>query len=373
MTAVPPRPLPLGPSSPDRREANRVRNLIEYRSGAERLGSLPQYVLVELTQGCNLSCPMCRSSTLSIKGRSMPMALFEKIADTVFDTARMIDLRGWGESLLLPYVDTCIARAAASGAEVRFVTNLAMKAPPVDVLADAACHVAVSVDTVDPALYAVLRKGGRFERLRDNLAALTERYHRERCPADRIVLTTTVTAPGLPGLADIADFAAAMGIGEIRLFEVFAAPGSFLSLVGREAEADAALAALAERARAVSVRVVVGSRLGTMPLRDKGEAACLHPWSYALFAHDGGVGFCDHLNGPEGEDYILGSLHETEFEAIWNGPDWRRLRGEHVGQRRREAPHFHECAWCYDHRLVDFEDRFAPEFRPTLLGAGACR
>jgi MoaA/NifB/PqqE/SkfB family radical SAM enzyme len=354
------------------RETNRLRNLMEYRSGADHLSSLPQYVLVELTQGCNLSCPMCRASRLSIKGRSMSMALFDQIAETVFATAEMIDLRGWGESLLLPHLDRCIARAVSAGAEVRFVTNLAMKAPPIALLADAACHAAVSVDSVDPVLYARLREGAQFDRMQENLRALVAAYTEREVSLDRIVLTCTVTAPGLARLPEIADFAAALGIGEVRLFEVFAEPGSWLSLAGLAAEADAAMAALAQRARALDLRVVVGSRLGTMPLRDKSEAACLHPWSYALFAHDGGVGFCDHLNGPDGKDYILGSLHERSFASIWNGDDWRALRREHASTRRRDAPHFHECAWCYDHRLVDFEDRFAPELTPTLLGARSC-
>lgn len=351
----------------DTKETNRVLNLMEYRSGADRLASLPQYVLVELTQGCNLSCPMCRDSRISIKGRTMSLALFNEIADAVFDTAQMIDLRGWGESLLLPHLDKCIARAAVSGAEIRFVTNLAMKAPPIELLADAGCHVAISVDTVDPELYTVLRKGGQFARMKHNLEALVGAYESRKVPLDRIVLTCTVTQPGLQRLAELVDFATSLRISEIRLFEVFADPGSTLSLAGHNEEVDAALANMADRARSNSVKVVVGSRLGTMPLREKGEAACFHPWSYALFAHDGGVGFCDHLNGPDGEEYILGSLNDTKFDSIWNGEEWRALRREHLETRRSSAPYFKECAWCYKHRLVDFEDRFEPTLSPTIL------
>lgn len=352
------------------REVNRARNLFEYRGGADRLTSLPQYVLVELTQGCNLACPMCRSEKLSLKGRTMPLALFDSIADTVFETAQMVDLRGWGESLLLPHVDYCISRAAEAGAVVRFVTNLAMRAPPVALLANYGCRVAVSIDTVEPGLYGVLRRGGLFERMRENLAALVAAYRAQDVPLDRIVLNTTVTAPGIGGLADLVAFAAGMGISEVRMSEVFAAPDSPLSLAGRDAEVDAALRSAAQRAEALSVRLVAATRLGSMPLKEEGGAACLHPWSYVLFAHDGGVGFCDHLNGPDGEDYILASLYDLPFAEIWNGPAWRELRREHLGARRKSAANFAECAWCYKHRFVDFETAFLPEAEQTLVTCG---
>ena len=349
------------------REANRARNLIEYRMGADKLASLPQYVLVELTQGCNLACPMCRPRRLSVKGRTMPLELFDRIADTVFDMAQMVDLRGWGESLVLPHVEYCISRVADSGADTRFVTNLAMRAAPVELLARFGCHVAISIDTVQPQLYGILRQGGHFERMRDNLAKLVAAYQMQDVPLDRIVINTTVTAPGISGLADIVTFAAEMNISEIRLSEVFAEPGSDLSLVGHEAEVDEALRTAARRANDLSVRVAAASRLGSMPLKEAGGSACLHPWSYVLFAYDGGVGFCDHLNGPDGMEYILASLYDVPFDQIWNGPAWRELRREHVAARRSSAANFAECAWCYKHRFVDFETMFLPEFRQTLI------
>lgn len=351
----------------DRREINRIRNLLEYRAGADRLSSLPQYVPVELTQGCNLACPMCRTERLSTKGRTMPLELFDRIADLVFDTATLVDLRGWGESLVLPHLEYCIDRAGSAGAEVRFVTNLAMRAPPIELLSKFKCHVAISIDTVQPDLYAFLRKGGRFEQTRANVENLVRSYRQNEIPLNRVAINTTVTKPALAYIADVITFAAEMGIPEVRLSEVFSAPDSELSLSGMDCEVDAALCAIAHRADELSIRVAAASRLGSMPQKGTHEAACLHPWSYVLFANDGGVGFCDHLNGPDGEEYILGSLYDIPFEEIWNGDAWRELRREHVGQRRKSAANFGECAWCYKHRFVDFETMFAPDFSQTMV------
>lgn len=94
------------------REENRADNLEEYRNKRTVLKSLPQFLVVELTQGCNLACPMCRSKNIHPTSRRMQADLFEQIADELFSTAWMIDLRGWGESLVLPEIEDRIRRAA---------------------------------------------------------------------------------------------------------------------------------------------------------------------------------------------------------------------------------------------------------------------
>lgn len=351
----------------DVRENNSALNLAEYRNHAIKLQSRPQYVLVELTQGCNLACPMCRETRLSLKGRSMSLALFDRIAEQLFPTARMVDLRGWGESLVVPHLKHCVEVARDYGPEVRFVTNLAMRNPPVDLLAESRAHVAVSIDSANAQIYQQLRRGADFKRFRANLAALVAAYARHNSSRELLTINATVSNPSLAGLPDLVDFAHDMGIVEICLFEVFAARAPDLSLAGQEQRVDDALDRVRKRISSKNVRVRLGTRLGTMPEKAAGGPECLHPWSYALCAYDGGVGFCDHLNGPDGEDYILGSLNERSFEDIWNGPAWVELRREHVGARRGKAANFSECAWCYQHRNVDFEDWFADELQPTIL------
>src|SRR5690349_6706086 len=106
------------------REENRRLNLREYSEGKTELISRPRYVLVELTQGCNLRCPMCRPEIVSTKGKSMSRERFWRIANELFSTAEMVDLRGWGESLILPDVEEFIRTTTRYGTAIRFVTNL---------------------------------------------------------------------------------------------------------------------------------------------------------------------------------------------------------------------------------------------------------
>src|ERR1700704_1134139 len=72
------------------------------------LRTLPFKAVVELTQNCNFRCVMCPQSwdekfKKYYPEYNMPMEVFVKIADQLFPTATMIDLRGFGETTILPH------------------------------------------------------------------------------------------------------------------------------------------------------------------------------------------------------------------------------------------------------------------------------
>ena len=341
---------------------NRELNLREYSRAAIKLESRPRFLVVELTQGCNLRCPMCRPQLLATRDRSMSDELLARISEELFCTAEMVDLRGWGESLILPPIARHIQTVVRSGASVRFVTNLSFRREDIlEVLAEHRCYLAVSVDSADPHLLSDIRGGANLRVIADNLDRLVAAYTSRHGSADRICLTVTVQRPALNGLPALVDFAADHGICEMKLFGVTVEPGNRVSLSTATREVDDALARAVQRALARGVELIAGTRLGSMPEKSRTEAACIHPWSYAYFAYDGRVGFCDHLIGPEGEKYLLGDLRESSFEEIWNGAAWCELRREHVTSRNRHAANFEECAWCYTNRHVDFEHLFDPE------------
>lgn len=346
------------------REANRELNLREFRTGQSRLESRPRYLIIELTQGCNLSCPMCRPERIAPRHRSMSPELFSTIIEELAHTAELVDLRGWGESLILPNIAQHIEKVIDAGAKVRFVTNLSFRRDDIiELLARHRCHVAVSVDCADPHLFAQLRGGARLDRVTDNLKRMVSAYKRHHGTAEEVYVITTVQRPALGDLPALVDLIADLGVREMRLSSVTVNPSDRLSLEGDTPRVDEALMRCSELAEKRGIRLFAGTLLGSMtPKQD--SAACLHPWAYAYFAFDGKVGFCDHLIGPEGRDYLLGDLAQQSFEEIWNGNLWRELRKEHTGERRQHAPFFDECHWCYKNRFIDFEHLFLPEAIP---------
>lgn len=357
------------------RDQNRDLNLREYAAGSSTLRSLPRFVLVELTRGCNLACQMCRPQVVPTKATSMSRERFAEIADQLFMTAEMVDLRGWGESLILSNIEEIIRTTARYGPAIRFVTNLSFRRDEIlKCLAEFGCHVAVSVDTADPQLFALLRRGARLSQIEKNLSRLVTFYREHGLSADLLHLICTVQRPAVDHLGQVAELAARLGIPEVRFFEATVPAESHLSLAGAARELDNALVTASERARASGVRLFAGTRLGSARESSPGGPACIHPWAYATVAYDGQVGFCDHLIGSDGDPYLLGSLDRMSFEEIWNGPEWQELRREHVTARRALADRFRECAWCYRNRYVDFEYLFDPaaEGRRVTIEHLAC-
>lgn len=121
------------------------------RLALRRRAALPTEVQVEITNRCNLSCPMCPHTFGNLPLSDMPPARFERILDQV-PFATDVILTGWGEPLyhkdFLALLDAC--RARRPGARVRFTTNgtLLSEERAREVLARGVSRVAFSFDEV---------------------------------------------------------------------------------------------------------------------------------------------------------------------------------------------------------------------------------
>lgn len=337
------------------RRANSILNAEEFRKRKIVLRSKPRYVMVELTQGCNLSCKMCRPSQISISSRQMSKQLFDNIAAQLFQTAEIVDLRGWGESLLLPDISDFVNRVADSGADIRFVTNLSFRRPEViALLIDHHAYVSVSVDTADEVLLRYLRGGARLNMIKSNLKKLVAGYIRRWGSTGRLSICCTVQRPALATLCGVVELAAEVGISHIRLFGANVQSNSELSIDGHEKDVSKALKKVAETASELSIAVSAGTRLDKrMPL-PLSPSRCLRYWSTATFSYDGMLGYCDHLIDPSTDQMRLGSVRGQGFDELWNGKRFQLLR---TGKFKISD----ECKWCETNRYIDFEDCYESE------------
>lgn len=337
------------------KSANRDLSLSEYRSGQTALQSLPRALFIELTQGCNLACPMCRSEMITPASRRMTRQLFDRIAQTLFPTAELIDLRGWGETLILPEAVDRIECAKSYGAKLRIVTNLSFRRDEVlDALARADAMIDISLDTSDAELLRLVRGGANLEMISRNVSYLVRRFGH----AHNLAFLATVQRLTIPSLPALVEHAAALGVPEIRLFSVTVEEGSPLDIEEKASELDEAVRQLSLTGKALGVRVLAGTRLGSMPRNAIDILPCIHPWAYCNISYSGEVGFCDHLIGPGNAEFVVGDLETSDFGSIWNGEKMQRIRREHFGARRPGASQFAHCAWCYKNKHVDFEQKF---------------
>ncbi len=334
-------------------------NFQEYQADKTILESYPQYLIVELTRNCNLKCPMCRDSNKEFAGHKMSMEIFNKIDSELFDKAKMIDLRGWGESLILDNIIEIIERVARKGALIRFVTNLSYRRKDVfEVLAKYNCKIDISLDSVDEKILNQIRGGANLKIIKENLKLLSCLYIQYHGNADSINILTTVQYPALNTLYQLVPFAADYSIKEIKLFPVAINSESILSLENKDDEVNAMLQKVSSLSKEYNINVIAGSKMGCLPTNSLNIPSCIHPWAYCYIAYNGKVGFCDHLIGPAFDDVLIGDLELNSFGEIWNSIQWQDLRRNHLSERNKSAHNFEHCSWCYQNKYVDFEDIF---------------
>lgn len=327
-------------------------NRAEYREGRSNLRSLPRALFVELTQGCNLTCRMCRDHVVPLAGSSMSDELFDRIASELFATAELVDLRGWGESLILPNICERIETVCSFGAALRVVTNLSFRKDEVlRALVRADATIGVSLDSADPEVVRQLRTGAELGLISRNLRWLrTEFGH-----MNNVAMLVAVQRPALATLPGLIEFASQHHVRDVRLFAVTAGATSPLSINGHDEEVSEAVKDATATALRCGIELTAGTQLGALPENRPTFPRCNHPWSYCYINFEGGVSFCDHLIGPGNAKFLVGRLAEESFPAIWNGSSWISLREQHVRSRIAGNELFSHCAWCYRSKYVDFE------------------
>jgi radical SAM protein with 4Fe4S-binding SPASM domain len=341
----------------DVRALNHERNLAEFESRATVLTSLPRVLFIELTENCNLSCPMCRSAGPFQPSRNMTPELFDKVAERLFPTAEIVDLRGWGESTILKRFPEYVDRTLAYGCRIRLVTNLTVPNEQLwRKLVRSGSLIAVSFDAGEAETFEVLRKGAKFDVVMRNLEILADEGRVSGIGTGNIHLNVVVQPAALPELTKIVELAAGLGL-NVQINPLTTGPDDPDNLVYHRELMLAELTRMAEAAQIADVDVQVNSSLDALWAQDDhADKTCTHPWMYCYVNYRGQVGFCDHLIGAPAEQHLLGDLATTGFDDIWNGPAYRQLRAEHTAGRDGLSEKFDECKWCYHNRYVDFDE-----------------
>jgi radical SAM protein with 4Fe4S-binding SPASM domain len=330
----------------------------------------PPVLFLELTKNCNAVCGFCRASTWKNDPcHSMSQSTLEQVFQDYVPYASLVDLRGWGESLLLPHLDEIVERVARAGPRLRITTTLSCGTrKALQSFIDHDVFVSVSLDTGEAETYEKLRPGARFGVVMKNLKFLAEGFQeRYGTTVDRLRISVApLQRSNLDHLPGIVDIAQAVGVKEIRILPLEAAPWDRNRLGFVQAQTRQALTDLLKRCRAAGIRV----QLGAAPFRGLRIGSrvfdrCCHPWMYAVVDAHGHVGSCDHMIGPGLPTVHLGNLSQ-ERAQVWNGPVAQAERGRH--NRGRFLGHNLTCARCYyGGRYADHEHEVNPKFSRWLV------
>lgn len=328
------------------------------RAGRAVLDRGPAWVILELTQRCNLWCIMCREREQPVGGDLAGDALDRACAHLA--DAAVVVLNGWGEPLMHREFPRVLARirAVAPGAVVRFNTNAELLRPRLAGLLVDDAHPSVvtfSCDGATPSTYETVRRGADFARSLRNLRLLLELRRARGSRWPRLSIEMVVQQANVHEVAAVVALGARLGADEVYLEEVLPPPSGRPL---REMQADAAThvgqwtvaCAIAARhgmglggaaaLRFARAEAAAAGPAGPVPPRMSDARAtpfCYEPFQTVSVQFDGGVRPCCRLPDP------VANLRERPLGEIWNGPEFQALR---AAMAAGTPPSF--CAGCMD-------------------------
>ncbi|MCP3683238.1 MAG: hypothetical protein GY861_11160 [bacterium] len=349
--------------------ANRLLNIAEYEEGKKVLQSYPRVIFVELTQNCNLYCPMCRVKSHFNPKKNMLWKIFQSVADELFPYAELVDLRGFGESTILKHFPKFVDYASQFGCQLKLFTNLAIKRDVVwQQLASQGATLAVSFDGATKSTFEKIRTGANFDVVQWNLAHLAEWYEQYGFDVGNYVyFSTTVQRDNLHELVEILKLMSEYKINLIKLFPISCSEYDPLGLEQCKSRLQDILFLATEFARTRNISLELGESLHPeLTYQDKLIDRCIHPWTYCTIDYQGKIGFCDNLISMPSN--IVGNLKDQPFHQIWNGVSYQNLREQHVVSRPIVA-RFDACNHCYKNRYNEIEHLSVPSHSMKIVSS----
>lgn len=311
------------------RRTNLLRSGLNLLHRRPKPWSWPIHLQVELSNVCDLQCPVCPTGRglLRRKGQFMDMGLYERLMREAGKRLLSVFLWAWGEPLLHPQLEQALAIARGHGVLPLLSTNGQSLARPgvVDALVKQPPeYLIVAIDGLTQATQEVFRVGSRLDVILEGVRALREA--RDRAGQSRPLLHMRMIAMkhNLHEVSRARNFALEHG------FDMLSIRG--LSIIDDKDETFRKLAPDDEHMGAYRFK---GGRR-----QSRTDFLCQHAFALPAVLSDGTVVACDqdfnaqHAYGRIGQD--------GSFEDIWFGPRARQIR--RAIRDRRDAYSF--CRNC---------------------------
>ena len=328
------------------RDENIKLNNIEFKENKLILKSYPTNLYIEITRNCNSLCRMCARSFGPVEFKTynekfnMSFEFFKEIADKLFSTAKEVDLRGFGESTMLPDFEKFVDYALKFNPQYILVTNLTVKNDKLwQKLIKNNFVLGISIDSAIKETYEYIRRGSKFENLINNLELISPLIN----PKDeKVFFMVCVQKDNINELCDILKLAKKYNIFEVELNPVGKPEFSIKSLPKEEVKGK--IIEVINLAKKLGIKLTMSGSLGFYDIEEQNglQEKCVRPWAYTYITYDGKMGPCNHRFNPP---LVFGDLKKTSFENAWNSIGFQLFRSTIHTKNR-----FEKCNWCYENR-----------------------
>lgn len=293
---------------------NRHQLVDEFKAGRTVMRARPAHMKIELTNFCNLACPMCPHEQMQRDVGYMKPDLFRRIIDQAAPDLEFAYLHHLGESLFHGRIGELIRYGRSRGVAMGLSTN----ATYLDhrkgklLLENGLDFLVISMDGASPDTYQRIRVGGDFATTMQNVRAFFE-MKKEIPNNTTVVVQMIVTESNRHEV----EFFAKQWDGQVMIKE----------------------------ARDWAGQVQLGKRHVAPPIR---HTPCRMLWTELTVLWDGSVVPC--VNVYEKQN-VLGDLKTQTLDEVWNSPALVALREAHL---KDAVDHIPVCATCPRH---DFDTK----------------
>jgi MoaA/NifB/PqqE/SkfB family radical SAM enzyme len=185
----------------------------------------PDFVSIETTMYCNLSCPMCLQfqDGTTVAGPHMSLEAFQRWADQLFPFVTRFQPSVSGEPLLSKGFDQMLDKAAEYGVRLEItcngtLLNERMRAKLLPVLG----KMTISFDGGTKEVFEATRVGAEFEKVRDRVRALCEEA--KRMPKGRrpiIELLCVLRRANIRDIVNLVELAHDLGVDMLHLTHMY--------------------------------------------------------------------------------------------------------------------------------------------------------
>jgi len=285
-----------------------------------RKRQFPPYIHIEITNVCNLECPMCPNTKIPENKKGyMALELFWKIVEEIdrYGTSNLMFVKQ-GEPLLHPHVHEffSILRSTKNRQNVLWVSNgTTLTQDHIDALIEYEIdELNLSIDSLQPELYFQI-KGFGLDKVLRGIERLQESKKRNKSERPRLSVNMVVRKDNVHELKTAREFFKKQGIQHTvqKYNETFT-----------DIDVGTTKWTLKEE---------------TMPPR----YPCAHVFTNFVINYDGSVSLCC---ADWNSDFLVGDLYQKSIYDIWNGEKYRRIRNFHrTSQYDKVAICKSCCAW----------------------------
>jgi MoaA/NifB/PqqE/SkfB family radical SAM enzyme len=350
----------------EKQRQNIERNTREMKEGKTLLESVPQRLVLELTNTCNLSCVMCGRHSKNFQPTFFNLDWLHKFAP-IMDRVTEVTLFGWGEPTVHPKFRQILEYLDGFAVKKYFLTNGMLLNRFADLIVDTVDVLAISLDGANQSTNDRIRHGADFNKIIENLRCLVTKRNASPQKRPYINFVMTLMKDNLHELPLLVELAHSLGIEEVKAVYLtsFSQTMAPQVLFDQQEEVKTVFAETMRLAQRSGILVKLPYLQGEDPGGGAPHKPCFVGWRDFFLGSDRFVRPCQST----AQKFISIQDH-SDFMGMWNSCEYQTFR-ESVNQANSMPS---QCSICYQSSYANwnkrssfFQNEVSSEFAPEWL------